>query len=63
MQPIGYVLAASGPVLVGIIHQATSNWDLVLIGLIATAVPFTLAGIRATRPVWIDDEIALVRRQ
>ena len=63
VQPIGYVLAALGPVLVGIIHQATGDWDLVLIGLIATAVPFTLAGIRATRPVWIDDEIALVRRQ
>lgn len=57
VQPVGYLVAAAGPVLVGIIHQATGDWTLVLVLLAATAVPFTWAGLRACRPVLVDDEL------
>ena len=49
---------ATGPIVVGAIHQATGDWTLVLILLIATAVPFTWLGLRASRPVYVDDELA-----
>ena len=58
VQPVGYVLAALGPVLVGIIHAATGGWTVVLVLLMLTAVPFTWAGLLASRPVYVDDELA-----
>jgi CP family cyanate transporter-like MFS transporter len=58
VQPVGYALAAIGPFLVGLLHDATGDWDLVLVLLALTAVPFTWAGLRAARPVWVDDELA-----
>ncbi len=57
VQPVGYLIAAMGPFLVGVIHQATGGWNLVLILLMISAVPFTLAGIRAARPGYVDDEL------
>jgi CP family cyanate transporter-like MFS transporter len=58
VQPVGYALAAIGPFLVGLLHDATGDWDLVLVLLALTAVPFTWAGLRAARPVWVDDELS-----
>jgi CP family cyanate transporter-like MFS transporter len=57
MQPVGYLLAGLGPVGVGLLHDATGDWDLVLVLLAATAVPFTWAGLRVARPVLVDDEL------
>lgn len=57
VQPVGYLIAAAGPVLVGVLHGATGSWTLVLVLLAATAVPFTWAGWRACRPVLVDDEL------
>lgn len=58
VQPVGYALAAIGPFVVGLIHDATGGWDLVLVLLALTAVPFTWAGLRCARPVLVDDELA-----
>ncbi len=58
VQPVGYALAAIGPFLVGLLHDATGNWDAVLVLLMLTAIPFTVAGLRAAKPVWVDDEMA-----
>lgn len=58
VQPTGYLLAALGPVVVGVIHAATGGWEVVLWILMATAVPFVLAGLRAVRPAYVDDELA-----
>lgn len=57
VQPVGYLVAAAGPVLVGLLHEATGDWTLVLVLLAATAVPFTRTGLRACRPVMVDDEL------
>jgi CP family cyanate transporter-like MFS transporter len=58
VQPVGYAFAALGPFLVGLVHQVTGDWDLVLVALLLTAVPFTWAGVRSAREVWIEDELA-----
>ncbi|MEZ5098184.1 MAG: MFS transporter, partial [Nocardioides sp.] len=57
VQPVGYLFAALGPFLVGLVHQATGGWTLVLWLLLATAGPFTWAGLRLSRPAYVDDEI------
>ena len=57
MQPVGYALAAVGPFLVGLLHDATGGWTLVLALLALTGVPLALAGLRVARPTYVDDEI------
>ena len=46
VQPVGYALAAVGPFVVGLIHEATGGWSLVIVLLMLTSVPLTLAGLR-----------------
>ena len=58
VQPAGYLLAAIGPVLVGLLHAATDSWTGPILLLMATVVPFTWAGLSVSRPVYVDDEIA-----
>ena len=57
VQPVGYALAAVGPFLVGLVHDATGDWTLVLVLLALTAVPLTLAGVRVARATYVDDEL------
>ena len=57
VQPVGYLLAAIGPFTVGLIHQATGNWTVVLILLMASGIPLTAAGLRLSARVFVDDEI------
>ena len=57
VQPVGYALAAVGPFLVGLAHEATGGWTLVLVLLALTSVPLTIAGVRVARPTYVDDEI------
>lgn len=57
VQPAGYFLAAIGPFVVGLIHEATGDWQLVIVLLALTSVPLTLAGLRVASPTYVDDEI------
>ena len=57
VQPIGYALAAIGPFVVGLIHEATDGWSLVIVLLALTSLPLTLAGLRVASPTYVDDEI------
>lgn len=58
VQPVGYALAAVGPLLVGVLHEATGSWTPVLALLMVTAIPLTLAGLRVAAPTYVDDELA-----
>lgn len=58
VQPAGYLLAALGPVLIGVIHSSTGSWTVPILLLAATVVPFTWAGLKISRPVYVDDELA-----
>lgn len=57
VQPVGYILAAAGPLLVGVLYAATGGWTLVLVLLMASGAALTLAGLRVSRPVLVDDEL------
>lgn len=58
VQPVGYMLAAIGPMLVGLIYGATGGWTIVLVLLMASGVALALTGLRVARPVFVDDELA-----
>ena len=48
-QGVGYLIAASGPFVVGALHGITSSWTLPLLVLLGVLVPMTLAGFVAGR--------------
>ncbi|MFE5330404.1 CynX/NimT family MFS transporter [Embleya sp. NPDC056575] len=48
-QSIGYLVAASGPLLLGILHDATNSWTLPLVVLIVLCVAMAGAGYGAGR--------------
>lgn len=57
VQPVGYVLAAVGPFAVGLIRDVTQGWTVVLVLLMASGVLLTLAGLRVSTHVYVDDEL------
>jgi CP family cyanate transporter-like MFS transporter len=59
VQPVGYLLAAAGPFLVGTIHSMTGGWTVVLLLLAASAAVMTAAGLAVARPRFVDDELAV----
>lgn len=61
VQPVGYVLAAVGPFAVGFVHEVTQGWTAVLVLLMTSGLAMTLAGLRVSRHVYVDDELALPR--
>jgi MFS transporter, CP family, cyanate transporter len=48
-QSIGYLLAATGPFLLGAIHGLTDDWTVPLLVLLGSLVPLCLAGLVAGR--------------
>jgi CP family cyanate transporter-like MFS transporter len=54
----GYLLAALGPLVVGLLHEATGGWLMPLAFLFAALVAQTVAGLAIARPRFIEDEAA-----
>ena len=52
-QTFGYLLAATGPLLLGAVHDATGSWSPPLALLLVFVVPQFLAGVLAGRPLQI----------
>ena len=48
-QGFGYLLAAAGPLVMGLLHAATGGWDVPLVWLIALCGVELLAGLAAGR--------------
>jgi len=48
-QSIGYTLCAFGPLLVGLLHDATGSWTVPLVLLLALLVPQLVCGALAGR--------------
>ncbi|MGB4503813.1 MAG: hypothetical protein WBI44_02825 [Syntrophaceticus sp.] len=46
---LGYLLAAIGPIIIGLIYDQTHSWDVPLILLMAVSVLMTIAGLGAGR--------------
>ena len=49
-QSIGYLIAATGPLAVGLLHEATGGWTVALVLLLALLVVQIAAGVSAARP-------------
>ncbi|WP_066038552.1 MFS transporter [Herbiconiux solani] len=55
-QSFGYALGALGPLVVGILHDATGGWTVPIIFLIVTAVSLLITGAVVSRPRMLEDE-------
>ena len=49
-QSIGYLVAATGPLAVGLLHEATGGWDTALVLLLAVLVVQAAVGVAGGRP-------------
>jgi CP family cyanate transporter-like MFS transporter len=56
VQSVGYVAVAIGPLAVGLLHDATGEWTLPLVFLLASAVPAAIAGAVVATPRFFEDE-------
>lgn len=56
VQSLGYALAATGPLLVGVLHELTGAWTAPLVLLVASAVAVGFAGIVVARPRMLEDQ-------
>jgi CP family cyanate transporter-like MFS transporter len=54
-QSIGYLLASLGPVLVGVLHDATGSWTIALMVVVIGIVGMFFSGILAGRPRFVGD--------
>ncbi|WP_024934428.1 CynX/NimT family MFS transporter [Actinomadura welshii] len=49
----GYLLAATGPLAVGVLHEATGGWNVPLVLLLVLVVPELAVGLLAARPGFV----------
>jgi MFS transporter, CP family, cyanate transporter len=56
-QGFGYLAAAVGPLVIGVLHELTGNWTSSLWFLFLTAIPAMLAGRVIARQKTIDEEL------
>jgi len=56
VQSFGYAVGALGPLLVGVLHQATGAWTGPLLLLLGTAFVVAVVGIVVARPRMLEDQ-------
>jgi MFS transporter, CP family, cyanate transporter len=56
-QGVGYVLAGTGPLLVGVLLGQPHNWTWLFVLLFTALAVATVAGLLAARPRFIEDEV------
>jgi CP family cyanate transporter-like MFS transporter len=57
-QGVGYAVGALGPIVVGLLHDATSGWIVPLVFLLATAAAGIFSGVVLAKPRFVEDDIA-----
>ena len=57
VQPVGYILAGIGPMLVGMFYTANNTWTTTLVFLFILALLMAVAGALAARDVNVDDQL------
>jgi CP family cyanate transporter-like MFS transporter len=60
-QSIGYVIAACGPLLFGVLHGATGTWTASFGVLWAAVILATITGWLASAPRTVDEDLASIR--
>jgi CP family cyanate transporter-like MFS transporter len=56
-QSTGYLVAALGPFLVGVVHDASGGWTAPLVLLLALAIPLFPLAAYVSRPVMVEDQL------
>ncbi|MFB4304999.1 CynX/NimT family MFS transporter [Actinomadura sp. GTD37] len=59
----GYLLAAAGPLAVGVLHDATGGWNVPIVLLLVLVVPEVVFGLLAARPGFVRPARPRVRPQ
>jgi CP family cyanate transporter-like MFS transporter len=57
VQSIGYIVAGTGPLLFGVLHDATGAWAAPLALLFVALVVAVVSGWVASGPCYVDDEV------
>ena len=57
-QGVAYALGALGPLLVGLLHDASGGWTLPLLFLLAVILVAAIPAITLARPAFVEDELA-----
>jgi len=57
VQSIGYILAASGPIVVGVLLGVSDTWTWPLTILLIALAISTAGGLYASRPGYVDDQL------
>jgi CP family cyanate transporter-like MFS transporter len=57
-QGVGYVVGAVGPLLFGVLHEATGGWTVPLLFLVATVLTIAISGSIVSRPRTLEDDWA-----
>ncbi|GAA2893015.1 CynX/NimT family MFS transporter [Streptosporangium fragile] len=60
-QSVGYLIAGAGPLLIGVMYEATGGWTLPFLLLFAVVGVQLAAGWYAARPGYLEDERAIAR--
>jgi len=61
-QSVGYLIAATGPFLIGLLHDLTDGWTVPLVVLLVLLVPLFWAGAMVSRPDAIEDHLTTADR-
>ncbi|TVR34658.1 MAG: MFS transporter [Nitriliruptor sp.] len=56
VQGWGYLLAAMGPLAIGVLHEVTGGWDVPLVALLVLLLPKLIAGLIAGAPGVVDGD-------
>lgn len=56
-QSTGYLVAAIGPFLIGVVHDASGGWNLPLLILLLLALPLFALAAYVARPMYVEDQL------
>jgi CP family cyanate transporter-like MFS transporter len=56
-QSVGYLIAALGPLVVGVLHELTGAWGIPLVFLLVVAAAQAFVGLLVARPRYVEDEL------
>ncbi|GAA2457345.1 CynX/NimT family MFS transporter [Agromyces soli] len=56
VQSAGYLVVAVGPLVVGLLHEASGGWTWPLLLLLVSTLPAAVAGAVVARPRYLEDE-------
>lgn len=59
VQSLGYLIAGSGPLLVGVLYETTGSWGAPMVLLYVALAVAAGSGWRAIQPRYVDDDLAV----